>query len=355
MLDAFHVSDQTGEICHMAGFPVTSPLTDNNFLVRRRFDKGFVTYNATGEPRELVFYAVDPNTAQLKESQRLDVSALNGVLQAYTRDLRFFYTVSDDLVTPGNCPETKQHFRSYEKTPDGFVQQGVIDMGDSDGCTFSHVSSVMALAANDSWMLLDHFTDGPEGDSAGDVYSIVTIDPNTGAAIQGQDFATTSSGDFRWATFFVRPDSRTIVELEAGDDDIPQRLHLWQVNDYGLVSEAPGSPAVMDIEKPSSYLLPAGPTDYIVGIDQMLSEWSVQPDGTLAKVGEVPDPTGTANGGIVAAPPSTSSGRVVLVPNGHGATQMDIVTFLHDHPPQVTKTPFEYLINQGNIILFRPQ
>jgi hypothetical protein len=355
MLDAFHVSDQTGEICHMAGFPVTSPLTDNNFFPQRTFAKGFVTYNHRddSQPKELVFYTLDANTAKLTESNRVDVSALNGDLQAYTSDLRFFYTMSNDVVTPGNCPDTKQNFRSYERTPDGFVQRGVLDMGDSDGCTFSHGSDVEALAGNEKWMLLDRSIDGP--DSHSDFYSIFLIDPASHAAVEGQNFTDTDSGDFRWATFFVRPDSRTIVELEAGDDDIPQRLHSWRVNEFGQVSEAPGSPVVMDILEPSSYLLPTGPTNYIVGIQGMLSEWSVGADGTLIKVGEVADPTNTTQSGPGKFLQATSSGRVILRLTGTSTDQMDLVTFLHDNPPQVKKSQFEYLINAGSIILFRPQ
>jgi hypothetical protein len=356
MLDAFHVSDQTGEICHMAGFPVVSPFTDSNFFPARTFAKGFVTYNDLddSQPKELVFYTVDPNTAKLTVSQRVDVSALNGDVQAYTRDLKFFYTMSNDLPPGSNCDDSTQALHSYERTEYGFKELGVIPMGKAIGCTTTNDPRIVALAPNESWMLIDHFRGGPTGDSDGDDYAVFTIDPMTHEAVQGPNFTFTLGQDFRWAVFSPRPDSRTMIEFEGANDDIPQRLHSWQINEYGQVTEAPGSPIDLDIVQQTNFFMAAGPSHYIAFLGGMLSEWSAEPDGSLTKVGEIPDNTeDDANHGEF--PQSTSSGRVFVLTKSNYPNPTDVVTFMHDHPPQVTKTQFEYLIPDGDVILFRPR
>jgi hypothetical protein len=158
--------------------------------------------------------------------------------------------------------------------------------------------------------------------------------------------------DFRMLSFSLREDSRTLIELEAMAefDNPPQFLHSLQVNEYGQVSEGPGSPVQLDELKTAMFLLQAGPTNYVVGIGGMLSEWSVQPDGSLKKVGEIVDSTGNDSGSRLL---STSSGRVFMLPKGNYPGPTDVVTFLHDHPLQVMRTPFEYLISEGSVFLFR--
>ena len=326
-LQILRLDEETGAICAMDEPPLQLPFDYFKPLDERTL-WGEIK---SDDKRELGIYTVDAKTGRLNEIQRIDITALKGQVGAFSRDLRFFYTMSE---LPLDELSISVDLHSYEFENGSFVERGTRNMGITyNEPPVSYAAWISGLSADGRWLLVRDGTMFPHGGS-GSIYAF-PIDETTGAALSRDSVLWYCCDDDTWASSasFTR-DSHYMVVLD--NEYERQRLRTFALVEP-RPTEVSDSPVTFSEDWMSHpALMEAGPTTYALLAGEKFSEWKVSEEGSWNELAETTTPN--TPGQYEASFVFTHSGRVMLqLENYPPANAPTIITHLHQGPAKLER------------------